>query len=356
MSLLALIGTDKGLFLLRTDDERASWSIDGPTFKGWKITATARDAAGRFWAATASDVYGPALHVSDDARAWTQLDAGPEWPKESGREMRQFWTLAPHGDRMYVGTDDAGLFASDDGGATWLGFDALNEHPSRANWYPGAGGLCLHAVLVDARDAQRIWAAISSVGVLRSDDGGATWTLRNDGIPPMLADDRFPDIGRCVHGLAADPDDANAIWRREHNGMFRTRDGGDSWERVEHGLGSWFGFPLAIDRRTKALFDVPLESDEYRLMPDGAMAVYTSVDGGDSWRALRGGLPQRHAYPGVLRAALALDHRDPCGIVFGTTAGAIFTSRDAGETFARLDCMLPRVLSVELYDVGDETA
>jgi hypothetical protein len=350
MGLLALIGTDKGAFVLRASDARERWTIAGPLFKGWKVTASARDARGRFFAATASDVYGPALHASEDALDWSQIEQGPQWGKESEREMRQIWTLVPHGARLYAGVDDAGLFASDDGGASWHGFDALNEHPSRASWYPGAGGLCLHAVLVDPRDARRLWAGISSVGVFRSDDGGATWALKNDGIPAMLEDEHFKDIGRCVHGLVADPDDADAIWRREHNGMFRTRDGGDSWERVESGLGSWFGFPLALDRRTKDLYDIPLESDEYRLMPGGAMAVYKSADGGDSWHPLRAGLPQSHAYAGVLRAALALDHRDPCGIVFGTTAGAVFTSRDAGESFARLDCTLPRILSVELYD------
>jgi photosystem II stability/assembly factor-like uncharacterized protein len=356
MGILALIGTDKGAFALRTGASRERWTVAGPMLLGWKVTATARDPRGRTYAATASDVYGPALHASDDARTWRQLDALPAWAPESSREMRQIWTLvcadrgAGRGERLYAGVDDAGLFASDDRGRTWRGLDGLNEHPTRASWYPGAGGLCLHAVLIDPRDPRRIWTAISSVGVLRSDDGGATWEHKNAGIPPMLEDPELPEIGRCVHALAADPDDADTIWRREHNGMFRTRDGGERWERVEHGLGSWFGFPLALDRRTKHLYDVPLESDEHRVMPGGAMALYKSTDGGASWHALRGGLPQQHAYAGVLRGALALDHRDPCGVVFGTTAGAVFASRDAGATFARLDCTLPRILSVELYD------
>ena len=350
MGICAIIGTDKGAFLLRADDGRADWRLSGPFFKGWKVTASARDDKGRTYAATTSQVYGPAIHVSDDLEHWRQLEHGPSWPEETERTFRQVWTLVSSGDRLYAGIDDAGLFVSDDRGETWQSVEGLNEHHTRPAWFPGAAGLCLHAVVVDSKDPRRLWAGISSVGVFRSDDGGLTWNEKNGDIPPMIEDKDHKQIGRCVHALVPDPDDPNLIFRREHNGMFRTRDGGDTWERIEQGLGSWFGFPLAMDRRTRTLYDVPLESDEYRVPIDGAFTVYRSRDGGDSWEPLRKGLPQENAYMGVLRSALDVDHRDPCGIYLGTTAGTIYLSADGGDAWTRFPATLPRILSVEVHE------
>lgn len=353
MTILGILGTAKGGFLLRSDD-RSDWRLEGPLFKGWKVTASTREPGGPWIVATASDVYGPALHLSDDLVTWRQLEDGPRWSEESCRRFRQFWTIHATPERWLVGIDDAGLFESRDRGESWRSVEALNEHPTREGWYPGAGGLCLHCILVDPANPDRIWCGISSVGVFRTEDGGLSWCEKNGAIPPMIEDDGHAEIGNCVHALVADPADANRMWRREHNGMFRSSDGGDTWERIEDGLGSWFGFPLVRDRRTGSLYDVPLESDEYRMPTDGALAVYRSRDDGDTWEGLRNGLPQEHAYMGVLRSALALDHRDPCGLVFGTTSGTIFVSSDAGESWRGLPWTLPRILSVELYDLAEE--
>ncbi len=347
MPISVLVGTTKGGFVLRSDDRR-EWSIDGPVFKGWKLTAATRN-GNRFVAATASDVYGAAVHLSDDLESWRQVEHGPAWPKGSERKLNQVWRIDATGDRWFLGVDEAGLFASDDKGESWQPVQGLNEHETRAAWFPGAGGLCAHAILVDPKNRDRIWVGISAVGVFRSDDGGKTWHEKNDGVPAVIEDKNHKGIGRCVHALVADPDDANRIYRREHNGMFRTSDGGESWERVENGLPSWFGFPIVMDLRTRTLWVVPLESDEYRVPKDGGFSVYRSRDGADSWEEVSNGLPSSNAYMGVLRGAMAADSLDPCGVYVGTTSGSLHFSADAGESWREIPCTLPRILSVAAF-------
>lgn len=349
MDVTAVVGTIKGAFLLRSDAARERWDIEGPLFKGWKVTASARDERGRTYLATASDVYGAALQSSDDLSDWQQLERGPTWSEDSGRKLNQIWTLSTAADGMWAGVDEAGLFRSADGGATWRGLEGLNEHPTRSGWYPGFGGLCAHAFLVDPRDPRRLWCGISAVGVFRSDDGGTSWQPRNEGVTIAIEDKEHRGIGTCVHALVADPDDADVIWRQDHRGMYRTADGGDRWERIEEGLPSGFGFPIALDPRTKALYAVPLESDEYRVPADGRLAVYRSRDRGDSWHAAGRGLPAGLFYGTVLRGALATDGLDPCGVYLGTTAGTVHVSADGGESWRTLPCTLPRVLSVRAF-------
>ncbi len=352
MTVTAMLGTAKGGFLARSNPGRSAWTIDEPLFKGWKVTASARDDKGRYFVATASDVYGPALHVSDDLTQWKQIEKGPAWPKDLDRKLTQIWTLHLGPGRYYAGVDEAGLFASDDGGESWLPIEALNEHATRSAWAPGAGGLCAHALLVDPKNTDRVWCGISAVGVFRTEDGGRSWHPKNQGIPQVLEDKLHKDVGYCVHGLVADPDDANTIYRREHNGMFRSRDGGDNWERIENGLPNWFGFPIAMDRRTRTIFVHPMESDEYRMPADGKFRMYRSRDGGDSWEPLTDGLPQQGAYMGVLRSALDCDQLDPCGVYVGTTAGTVYVSNNGGDSWTQLPCTLPRVLSVTVFHDG----
>lgn len=350
MGVVGIVGTAKGGFVMRSDAGRERWELEGPLFKGWKVTAAARDERGRTFLATASDVYGAAIHASDDLETWRQIEHGPAWPKGGERKLNQIWTLrAAPGGRWFAGVDEAGLFVSEDGGEHWEPVEGLNEHPTRPKWFPGAGGLCAHALLVDPRDHDRIWCGISAVGVFRSDDGGRTWTPKNEGIPAPIEDETHKDIGRCVHGMVADPDDADTIYRREHVGMFRSHDGGEHWERVESGLPSWFGFPITMHRASKTLYVVPLESDEYRMPVEGRLAVYRSRDGGDSWEALGEGLPQSHAWTGVLRGALDCDQLDPCGLAFGTTGGRLYCSRDGGDSWSALPCELPRILHVSTW-------
>jgi photosystem II stability/assembly factor-like uncharacterized protein len=344
-----LVGTEKGAFVFSSDRARRSWQVEGPLFKGWKVTASARSASGRYFLATASQVYGAALHVGEDFKNWSQIEQGPAYPEGGDHKLNQIWTLFQAPDRLYAGVDSAGLFFSRDDGGTWSPVGGLNDHPTRPKWFPGAGGLCAHSILVDPKRPERIWCGISAVGVWRSEDGGKSWQLKNRGVRQVIEDKDNKELGYCVHRLAQDPDHADIIYRQDHTGMYRTHDGGESWEKAQSGLPSWFGFPIAIDPRTKQLFCFPMESDEYRMPVDGKFRVYRSRDGAGSWEALSRGLPSQPSYAGVLRGAMAVDSLDPAGVYFGTTAGGVFASADGGESWQSLPGTLPRVLSVEPY-------
>lgn len=352
MSVQLLIGTDKGGFLATANGSRRDWSIDGPLFKGWKVTASARDEHGRVLLATSSFVYGAAIQISDDLTNWRQAEQGPAWPDGSGRKLNQIWTINAEHNRYYLGVDEAGLFSSDDRGESWQPVDSLNEHPTRSGWQPGAGGLCLHSILIDPTSPDRIWVGISAVGVFRSDDGGRTWSPKNTGVPHVLEDEKHKEIGFCVHGLALDPDNPDVIYRREHVGMFRSTDGGDTWHRIETGLSSWFGFPITVDRNTGTLWCVPLESDEYRVPPNGRLDVFRSTDRGETWQAMSDGLPRQHCWAGVLRGAMDVDELSPCGVYFGTSSGDVYISADAGEHWTKLPATLPRIMSVDVIDAN----
>lgn len=359
MGVRVLVGTEKGGFWMRSPDRR-TWEVSGPFFKGWKVTAGLRLADGRFMVATASHVYGPALHLSKggngppsadlpDAQAWEQTERGPSYPDGGKRRLSQVWTLKENRGVLHAGVQDAGLFASSDGGRSWVPFPGLNEHETRDGWQPGAGGLCCHALLFSAADPKRMWCGISAVGVFRTDDGGVTWVPKNRGVTTVLEDKKHKEIGRCVHGLAQDPQDPDRIYRQDHSGMYRTFDGGDHWERNENGLSSGFGFPVVIDRGGRAIFAAPQESDERRVPVGGALQVFRSTDGGDSWRPASQGLPGAHAYGTVLRGAMAMDALDPPGVYFGTTAGTVHASRDLGESWTNLPVALPRVLHLSAW-------
>ncbi|HYR63416.1 MAG TPA: exo-alpha-sialidase [Actinomycetota bacterium] len=349
MRVAVLIGTEKGAFVATSDAARRQWQVEGPLFKGWKVTASARSPSGRYLVATASFVYGPALHVGDDLSGLAQVEDGPAYPEGGDLKLSQIWTINAGASRHYAGVDQAGLFFSDDDGQSWQPVPGLNDHPTRKGWLPGAGGLCAHAVLVDPANAERIWCGISAVGVFRSDDGGATWVPKNEGVDQVVPDPNFPDIGRCVHGLAPDSEHADTIFRQDHSGMYRTYDGGDHWERNEAGLSSGFGFPIAMDPLTSALYAVPIESGEYRMPVGGAFRPHRSTNGGDSWEPLGNGLPPPPYEAGVLRGAMAVDGLDPGGVYLGTAAGDLFVSADGGDSWQGLPCTLPRILSVEVY-------
>jgi hypothetical protein len=372
MGVVVFVGTAKGAALLRADASREKWSVEALLLKGWIVTAATRDPRGRTYVGVTSDVYGAAILVSDDLASWRQLENGPRYgPADlgneahnriigatdptgrfagSGRHLDQIWRLRAVGDAVYAGVSEAGLFRSDDRGKSWVPVRGLNDHPSRASWVPGFGGLCAHSLLVDRRSPSRLWVGISAAGVFRSDDGGETWVGKNDGVSKGEA--------FCVHSIAHDPEEAHVIYRQDHRGMYRTRDGGESWKAIENGLPlaqlsdghrCAFGFPIALDPSSHSVYAVPLEGDNFRYPHGGRLRVYRTRDGGERWEPLSKGLPEQ-SYTSVLRGALALDGLDPCGVYFGTTAGTLFASWDGGDSWTQLPGTVPKVLCVEAFE------
>ncbi|MEE9606157.1 MAG: exo-alpha-sialidase [Myxococcota bacterium] len=369
--VVVIVGTAKGVAVIRSDAARERWSVSALQLKGWIVSAATRDPQGRTYLGVTSDVYGAVILVSEDLEAWRQLERGPRYApgdpgnqehnrvirsgdvagryRGSNRHVDQIWKLHAAADVVYAGVSEAGLFRSDDRGVSWSVDGGLNQHPTRSDWGPGFGGLCLHSLLCDARDPRRLWVGISAAGVFRSDDGGGSWAAKNDGVSA--------NEGWCVHSLAHDPNRADVIYRQDHRGMYRTDDGGDSWQLIEDGLPEAelsdghrcaFGFPISFDPGSGSVYAVPLEGDNFRFPPGGALRVYRTRDGGQRWEPLSKGLPGQ-SYAPVLRGALAVDGLDPCGVYFGTTAGSIFASRDGGDSWLQLPCTLPRVLCVEAF-------
>lgn len=348
------IGTVKGAWIARSED-RESWTVTGPYHRGWEVTTFGRAPGGDYLLGTGSSWYGAAVHKSSDLENWEQVVAGPAYDEAADRKLERIWTFNTVGDRIYAGVAEAGLFRSDDEGKTWDPVGALNEHRSRPRWQPGLGGLALHRIIVDPDNPDRIWTAISAVGMFASEDGGESWELRNEGVEvtaPGDDDDPTGDVvGYCVHCIVSDPDDPNRIWRQEHRGVFRSTDGGHNFERIQNGIpGTGFGFPIARDARTGRLLVVPLEADEYRFPVDGKFAVYVSDDDGDSWEASTKGLPEEPTYVGVLRGALDVDNQDATGVYMGTTGGEVYWSADTGDSWHRLPGRFPRVTSVKVLD------
>ncbi len=348
MGVTLAVGTEKGAYLFRSDDARSEWDLQGPLFKGWRVTAFGEAGDGTYLLATGSNWFGAALHRSPDLKEWAQIVDGPAWPDGGERKLTQIWTLNRAGESLFAGVDEAGLFRSSDYGDTWQPLEGLNEHPTRPAWQPGFGGLAAHKVVVDWSNPDRVWVAISAVGVFRSDDGGETWVTKNHGIESTVEDELEGDIGYCVHCIVQDPTDADRLYRQEHQGVFRSFDGGDNWERIETGLPAGFGFPIVLDRASGRLFVVPLESDENRLPIDGEFRVYRSDDGGESWSISGTGYPVAPTFTAVLRGAMDADQRK--GIYLGTTAGKVMATADAGETWTTLPWTLPRILSVRVLE------
>lgn len=337
------VGTAKGAFVLRP--KGSGWEVEGPLFKGWEGTAFGRAEDGTFLAGVGSGWFGPAIHRSADLETWEQVADGPAWPEGSDRKLNKIWFFHRDGSSIWCGVDDAGVFRSDDHGVTWQPVDGLNEHPTRANWQPGGGGLCAHHML---SAGERLWVGISAVGVMRSDDGGATFTRHDTGIRSLAGPEDEPFDGACVHGLVGDRANPDLIWRQDHAGVFRTENGGTSWEAIETGLPGVFGFPIGRDAASGALFVVPLEADVNRLPVDGRFAAYRSTDGGESWHVAGSGWPEERTFTSVLRRALCTDGDG--GVFLGTTSGSVWTSDDAGDTWRELPARFPRITTVAVLD------
>ncbi len=354
-TLALLIGTVKGVFIYHTDARRAEWRLTGPHLGGWEIFSLCGDGRnGRILAGTGHFAHGPTLRTSRDLGAtWEPVERNPSYPEGSKFELKHIWQIVPGHDSQpgtwYAGVDDAGLFVSRDDAKTWSELSGLTSHPTRSRWTPGFGGLCLHSVLVDPTDARRIWVGISSVGVFRSDDGGTSWNLCNAGLhnvaPEFVLD---PDMGRCVHKMVIDPTRPGVLYLQFHGGVFKTENAGEVWTRISAGLPHDFGFPMAVTPRGD-LFVVPLLADDNRVVPDGALKVWRSRDQGRTWRALTSGLPQKDHYVGVLRDALTADPLTPSGLYLGTTGGEVFHSKDDGDHWEKLPASFPRITTLKAW-------
>ena len=350
--VLLLVGTPKGAFILESDAARRDWSLRGPMCEGWPIhDLVAEPGTGAILAAGGSPWYGAAVWRSDDLGAtWTHSSAGLAYP-DGHEPAKSVWSLGvgPDG-AILAGVEPAGLFRSRDRGATWEHVEGLTRHETHPTWEPGAGGLILHTIVPHPSDAARTWVGISAVGVFETRDGGATWEPRNRGVRADYNPDPHPVTGQCVHKFAPAAGEPETLYQQNHCGMYRSLDGGASWEDLSrNGLPSQFGFALAAHPRDpRTWWILPLNGDDRgRYVPDGAAAVWRTRDRGDTWERLGTGLPQSGAYWGVLREAMARDTLDPVGIVFGTKTGQLWHSRDEGDNWELISRDLPEIWAVE---------
>jgi hypothetical protein len=365
-SVRVLVGTRKGAFVLESDAKREAWKVSGPYFGGWEIYHLKGSPAdpNRLYASQSSSWFGQIVQRSNDGgRNWEPVGNRFVYEGEPGThrwyddsphpwEFARVWHLEPSlsdPDMLYAGVEDAALFRSSDGGQTWLELAGLRRHPSADSWQPGAGGMCLHTIIVDPTDANRIVCAISAAGAFRSEDAGATWQpinrgLKSNGIPQQEA-----EVGHCVHRIAMHPRHPNVLFMQKHWDVMRSDDGGNSWREVSGNLPTDFGFTIDVHaHEPETIYVVPIKSDSEHFPLDGRLRVYRSRTGGDEWEPLTKGLPQRDCYVNVLRDAMAVDTLDSCGIYFGTTGGQVYVSSDSGENWSAIARDLPAVLSVEV--------
>src|SRR5919202_691853 len=357
-----LVGTRKGAFVLNADGDRRNWEVSGPHFGGWEIYHVAGSPAdpNRLYASQSSGWFGQVVQRSDDGGvAWAPVGKDFSYEGEEGPplldggaprpfEFKRIWHLEPSRDdpdTVYAGAEDAALFRSTDGGQTWQELAALRTHPSAPQWQPGAGGMCLHTIILDAADRDRIFVAISAAGAFRSDDGGKSWLPINRGLRSGEIPDSDSEVGHCVHRIVQHPSRPDVLFMQKHWDVMRTDDAGGAWRGISGDLPSDFGFPIAGHaHEPETVFVVPIKSDSEHYPPEGKLRVYRSR-GGDEWEPLTTGLPQSDCYVNVYRDAMAVDALDPCGIYFGTTGGQVYGSADGGDTWAPIVRGLPAVLS-----------
>jgi photosystem II stability/assembly factor-like uncharacterized protein len=385
-----LVGTRKGAFILSSDAKREKWDVSGPHFAGWEVYHMKGSPVDpdRIYASQTSGWFGQIIQRSDDGgKTWHQPGTPPGEPTktpegmprgesnkfvydtsvETGKpltthqfydgtqrpwEFKRVWHLEPSltdSDAVYAGVEDAALFRTTDGGRTWHELAGLRGHGTGPKWQPGAGGMCLHTIIIDPENPDRLYTAISAAGAFRTDDAGATWRPINRGLRSAYIPDPTAEVGHCVHHVAMHRSRPEVLFMQKHWDVMRSDDAGDSWREVSGDLPTDFGFVIDVHaHEPETVYVVPIKSDAEHYPPEGRLRVYRSRTGGGEWEALTSGLPQKDCYVNVLRDAMAVDSLDPCGVYFGTTGGQVYVSADAGDNWAPAVRDLPAVLSVEV--------
>ncbi|MBM2802740.1 MAG: uncharacterized protein HW419_633 [Deltaproteobacteria bacterium] len=385
-----LVGTRKGAFILTSDAKRERWDISGPHFAGWEMYHLKGSPAepNRLYASQSSGWFGQIIQRSDDGgKTWHQPGTPPGEPTtapdgspkgesnkfaydtspETGKpltthqwydgtphpwEFKRVWHLEPSltdPDIVYAGVEDAALFRSTDGGQNWQELSGLRGHGSGPAWAPGAGGMCLHTILFDPSNPNRIFIAISSAGAFRTDDAGKTWRPINHGLHSLYIPNPTAEVGHCVHRIAMHRSRPEVLYMQKHWDVMRSDDAGDSWHEISGNLPTDFGFVIDVHaHEPDTIYVVPIKSDSEHFPPDGKLRVYRSRTGGNEWEALTKGLPQSDCYVNVLRDAMAVDTLDKCGVYFGTTGGQVYVSANGGDRWAPIVRDLPAVVSVEV--------
>jgi hypothetical protein len=365
-----LVGTHKGAFVLTSDEKRQNWDISGPHFAGWEIYHINGSPAdpNRIYASQSTGWFGQVIQRSDDGgKTWIPVNNNFAYDGIPGThlwydgnphpwEFKRVWRLEPSltdPDTVYAGVEDAALFRSTDGGSSWQELAGLRSAKGNL-WQPGAGGMCLHTILLDPVNPKRIFVAISAAGAFRTDDSGVTWLPINRG---LYSGSELPDpsaeVGHCVHNIAMHPTRPGVLFMQKHWDVMRSDDAGDVWHEVSGNLPSDFGFPIGVHaHEPETIYVVPIKSDSEHYPPEGKLRVYRSRSGGNEWEALTSGLPQKDCYVNVLRSAFAIDTCDSCGIYFGTTGGQVYASADSGDHWAPIVSNLPAVLSVAVQTIA----
>jgi photosystem II stability/assembly factor-like uncharacterized protein len=365
-----LVGTRKGAFILTADAKRDKWEVSGPHFAGWEVYHLKGSPvdSDRIYASQSNGWFGQLIQRSDDGgNSWEPVGneftyhgvpGTHQWYDGTPHpwEFKRVWHLEPSltdPDTVYAGVEDAALFRTTDGGKCWEELSGLRCHTSGSRWAPGAGGLCLHTIIADPADRERMFVAISSAGAFRTDDGGTNWQPINRGLRSEYIPDPHADVGHCVHRLAMHPSRPNVLFMQKHWDVMRTDDGGDSWQEISGNLPTDFGFAIDVHaHEPDTVYVIPIKSDSEHYVPDGKLRVFRSRTGGNEWEPLGKGLPQSHCYVNVLRDAMAVDRLDECGVYFGTTGGQVYASADAGDSWMPIVRDLPSVLSVEVQTLA----
>jgi len=350
-----LAGTKRGLFIF-TSPDRENWTNQGQTLKGTRVFNAALDTRGepRMYATDNGAFFGNFLRYSDDfGETWQEPEQGIQFPEDSGRKLENLWVIEPgrpsEPETVYAGVDPASLWVSHDRGQTWEMNQDLENHPSRDRWNPGNGGLCLHSIVLDHSNDDRMWIGISAVGCMRTDDGGKTWKHANKNTRAGFQPDIYPEFGQCIHRVVQHPTEPDVLYQQNHCGVYKTANGGDDWEDIQTNLPSEFGFPIALDRNNPETLFTIVEDGYPRQNFSPGFTVYRTKDAGGHWDDLRDGLPQGEGVAlGVLRHGMCSDESDPCGVYVGTNTGQIFASTDAGDNWSMIADYLPSVFSVRV--------